>query len=414
VVRAALEAEQQLESPRMRFRRAGDGLLVALDVAGVVALGAAGEGEGPIADADTRFAYAELLGEVADELVAPLLQAEPGSLPPLPTREQAVQQLREVPVEEGMAALSDTRLLRLAAEASATAALSSRLELYPVDLSMVDAIRLLRPSLQVRRGLTEEALRSRVAARFPDVGPVPGRPTLDALLAQADAGLTWVVDEQGEGRYCPTGTQATSTMTSYRSSTTYATAEDRDAATELFDQRIARLLAEGGFVTVTVKDRSLDPAIRRLTDATGGTHVRLDSLLLATMRRLVAEAGAEWSAFERADGDRTSKGWRILTRVAEEAAARVEASLLATAGIIVADGIGLLGRYGQMSLLDRLRERLTREDGDHALHGLVVVVPGADPTAKPVVDGVPVPVITPAHWTHLPTAWLDDRTGAAA
>jgi serine/threonine protein kinase len=419
VVRAALEAEQQLESPRMRFRRAGDGLLVALDVAGVIALGAEGEpGVGgaarPIAEAETRFAYAELLGEVADDVVAPLLQADAGSLPALPTREQAVQQLREVPVEEGMAALADARLLRLAAEASATAALSSRLELYPADLSMRDAIRLLRPTLQVRKGLTEEALRSRVAARFPDVAPLPGRPALDALLAEADAGLTWVVTEQGEGRYCPAGTQATSTMTSYRTSTTYPTADERDAATELFDQRLTRLLAEGGFVTVTVKDRSLDPAVRRLTTATGGTHVRLDAALLATMRRLAEEAKADWSRFLEADGDPTSRGWRILTRVAEQAAGEVETSLLATDGIVVADGIGLLGRYGQMGLLDRLRERLTRENGDHVLRGLVVVVPGADPTAKPVVDGIPVPVITPAHWTHLPSAWLADRTGAAA
>ncbi|AXV04982.1 Tyrosine protein kinase:Serine/threonine protein kinase [Euzebya pacifica] len=413
VVRAALEAEQQLESPRMRFRRAGDGLLVALEQAGE-----GGEG----VSADTRFAYAELLGEEADTIVAPLLEASAvegeteksgtGDLPPLPTREQAVTRLREIEVEEGTAALTDARLLRLAAEASATAALSSRLELYPRDLSTVDAVRLLRVSLQVRNGLTEQALRSRVATRFPDVPSLPERPKLDALLAAADAGLTWVVNDRGEGRYCPAGTNP-STMTSHRPSTSYASVEAKDAATEVFDQRIDRLVRQGGFVTVTVKDRSLDDAIRRLTTATGGTHVRLDAMLLATMRAMAQEKGAKWSAFENADNDPTSKGWRYLLRLAEDATARVEADLLATDGIVVADGIGLLGRYEQMGLVDRLRERLTREDGDHALRGLALVVPGADPTAKPVVDGVPVPVITPAHWTHLPTAWLD-RTGAAA
>ena len=429
VVRAALEAEQQLDRPRMRFRRAGDGLLVALEESA-----STGEDEGRSGPrggatdsrgvaADTRFAYAELLGEEADALVAPLLGATAGEdgsveggageLPGLPSREQAVARLREVPVEEGMAALSDTRLLRLAAESSATAALSSRLELYPQDLSPVDALRLLRVTLHVRGGLTEQALRSRVAARFPDVAPLPERPKLDALLAEAEVGLTWVVDDRGEGRYCPAGT-GPSTVTSYRPSTSYASPEAKDAATEVFDQRIDRLVREGGFVTVTVKDRSLDDAIRRLAVSTGGTHVRLDAMLLAAMRSIVAEKNGTWSRFEQADGEpSSSKGWRILTQVAEQAAARVEADLLATDGIVVADGIGLLGRYEQMGLIDRLRERLTREEGDHKLTGLALVVPGADPTAKPIVDGVPVPVVTAAHWTHLPTAWLD-RTGAAA
>ena len=374
--------------------------------------------------ADTRFAYAELLGEEADALVAPLLgttagedgsgEGGAGELPGLPSREQAVARLREVPMEEGMAALSDTRLLRLAAESSATAALSSRLELYPQDLSPVDALRLLRVSLHVRGGLTEQALRSRVAARFPDVAPLPDRPQLDAMLADAEVGLTWVVDERGEGRYCPAGT-GPSTMTSYRPSTSYASPEAKDAATEVFDQRIDRLVREGGFVTVTVKDRSLDDAIRRLTVITGGTHVRLDALLLRNMRGIVEamQKKARWSAFEGADAQPGSRGWGHLLRLVAQAVEQVEADLLATDGIVVADGIGLLGRYEQMGLIDRLRERLTREDGDHKLTGLALVVPGADPTAKPTVDGVPVPVITPAHWTHLPTAWLD-RTGAAA
>lgn len=407
VVRAALEAEQQLEWPRMRFRRTGEGLMVALEAG-------ADEG-GSTIDAHTYFAYAELLGEVADDLVAPLLAGSAGDGLAVPSREEGLTLLREVPVEERMTPLSDARLLRLASEASAGAALSSRLELYPRALSVVDAVRLLRSSLQVRAGMTEEALRGRVSTRFPEAQDVPARPALDRILSEADAGLTWAVGEKGEGRYYPAGLSAARSSTNFASSTSHATAEDRDAATEVFDARLQRLKREGGFVAVTMKDRSLDEGLRRLVKAIGGTHLRVDAVLLERMRRLARENGADWSAFEKADAaDPSSRGWRYLLRLAEQAAQEVEEAVLATDGIVVADGIGLLARYSQMGLIDRLREVLTRADGDQALRGLVVVVPGSDPTAKPVVDGVPIPVVTPSHWTHLPSAWLHGRAGVAA
>lgn len=76
-------------------------------------------------------------------------------------------------------------------------------------------------------------------------------------------------------------------------------------------------------------------------------------------------------------------------------------------------GAGLLARYDRMAVLERLRDDLTRGSTERPLTGLVVLVPGYDPSAKPVIDGSPVRVVTASHWAHLPSAWLT-RDHAAA
>ena len=73
--------------------------------------------------------------------------------------------------------------------------MSSALELYPLDLDPVRALRLTRQSLAAADELTVDELRSRVQARFPQV-QLPRRPELDRILAEADVIVTWAGDRE--------------------------------------------------------------------------------------------------------------------------------------------------------------------------------------------------------------------------
>lgn len=161
VLRAALETESSLQSERFTWRRLGGGT-----AAVVAARSDALDGE-ELAD------YAASLGRVADDLAG---EDSPAS--PL----VAVDRLRRVPPPVGLSPLSHNRLLRLAVAASATAAVSSRLEVYPRRLSPAEALRLARPALLSPYPLSEAEVRSRVEARFPDAQELPARPDLDGLL----------------------------------------------------------------------------------------------------------------------------------------------------------------------------------------------------------------------------------------
>jgi len=74
---------------------------------------------------------------------------------------------------------------------------------------------------------------------------------------------------------------------------------------------------------------------------------------------------------------------------------------------------GMLARYGQMSFLERLRDRVSRRPapGEIGLHGLWLVVPSDSSTPGPHIDGAPVAVLSPSQWARIPEAWLHNRPG---
>ena len=117
VVRAALEAEASRESNRFTWRRLSGG--TAIVVAATV--GTSDENEDAL-DGEELADYAANLGVAADQLA---------TADPLVTPATAIERLRLIAPPRGLDPLSDHRLTRLAAACSATAAVSSRLELYP-------------------------------------------------------------------------------------------------------------------------------------------------------------------------------------------------------------------------------------------------------------------------------------------
>ena len=71
---------------------------------------------------------------------------------------------------------------------------------------------------------------------------------------------------------------------------------------------------------------------------------------------------------------------------------------------------GLLARYGQLALFDRLRARVM--DGA-PLRACWILLPADDQTDRPLIDGEAVPVLTPNEWARIPRSWLKNLHRAA-
>ena len=175
---AAVETEMAREGARYTLHRGAQTVLIVATPS--------------LADAYTatpaaRAQYAERLGARADALA----QADPLLAPA-----RLAEELQAVPPPEGDQQLTPDRLLRLAVATSQQAALSSRMELYPRGMAALRAIKLGGGSLLGPKELTVQQIQQRIASRYPQAEPVPGRPALDDLLREA--GIAWVWDDTGD------------------------------------------------------------------------------------------------------------------------------------------------------------------------------------------------------------------------
>ncbi len=310
VARAAIEAEElgsgtdDSEQPRLVARRRGGRVIVAVDFDSSAqdSEGNASVLTGLDANFDGRAlgAYAATLGDKADELV--------GSQADVIPLDRVVTQLRLVSAPEGVT-LSDGRLVRLAASCSQRVAVSSALELYPLDLDPVRALRLARQSLAAANELTVDEVRSRVQARFP-LAKLPTRPELDQALAEADVVVTWAGDRDRFVRHA-TVVGDLSTMTSvvshhptgiggYRRPSALAATEVDPAVVLARDVegRLQRSLEHGGFLALRVAT-SQGPAVRReMARFTGDPYrmvtVDLERLFLEELKASAHARNVGW------------------------------------------------------------------------------------------------------------------------
>jgi serine/threonine protein kinase len=398
VVRACVEAETRIGQPRFRATRVADQLVVALDRPAPV------DGHGLVEwAADPLVEVAAALGERADELVAAGEVVGPAA---------TVAALRVIdwPALPAGVAFDDLRLAQLAAAASARAAVSSRGELYARGMPAVKAAEAGRLALLGRGGVSEQQVRERVRARFPQAEPLPERPELDRVLAEAEVGLEWDADA---GRYVLAEALGAFSGTASRGSTAgtrYATLAEADAEADDLDRRVERLRSEGGFLAATVDRRNLDRAARTLGARLGALVLDLDRELVAAMRAAASAAGADWRVLLDADACPPSDArFRALKRLVDRAAAALDERVRAAGPLVVALDAGLLARYGRFDLVERWRDDLTRAltRDEATLKGLILVVPSADRERRPVLDGTPVPVATAGQWARVPTSWLD-------
>ena len=89
----------------------------------------------------------------------------------------------------------------------------------------------------------------------------------------------------------------------------------------------------------------------------------------------------------------------------------VEDTIASSPGTVLIEHPGLLARYDQLGLFDRLRARIM--DGEQ-LRTCWTLLPADDQADRPLVDGHAVPVLTPNEWARVPRSWLKNVHRAAA
>ncbi|GAA0632107.1 BREX system serine/threonine kinase PglW [Streptomyces thermocarboxydovorans] len=348
--------------------------------------------------------YAAALGERAADLAG---------RDPLPGRATVLRELRAVSPPEGMPPLADTRLVELAASMAGGVAVSPRLELFPLTLTLARALRISQAPAGVRpeTGITTGDLLSRVRARFPGLSGLEETTYVELGEALTEAGFPLVYDpdrrrfvpQQREGagsRPAVSSSVLTSTSSLYAAAQG-SIAEGRDPRVVLA-ARLNEARRRGGFLALTLKGAELPGVAAALAEEYEVTPVSLNGLLLDALKELAEEQSVRWEALLRADAKYTATGTlgAALASYTRLAAERVRERVLDLAersgprAVVLAHEAGLVARYweaGGRELLAALQQS-ARRPADTP-HGLWLLLPVEDPLASPSLDSRTVEVV---------------------
>jgi hypothetical protein len=135
-------------------------------------------------------------------------------------------------------------------------------------------------------------------------------------------------------------------------------------------------------------------------------------VLLQEMKATAAALGVRWEVVLQADAAAPeSADWRRLQTLVRRAMPAVEQALLTAAGPVLLVYPGLLARYDQMPLLERLREACGRKSD---APGFIVLIAADEQRHMPVLDGKPITVILTSEWARIPEAWLENAHRSSA
>jgi hypothetical protein len=256
-------------------------------------------------------------------------------------------------------------------------------------------------------------MRQRIASRYPAAKRIPEPPVLDDLLREAGIELVWDRDgANGQGCYRPryllhdpSSTATTLPRASTALQPGVSTSPDVEAARAL-EERLAAAVTERRFLVLTVAQQYLLRAEDEIVRRFPVTRISLEALLLQEMKATAAALGARWEVVLQADAAAPeSPDWRRLQTLVRRAIPAVEQAMLTAAGPVLLIYPGLLARYDQIQLFERLREAcLQRRDAP----GLIVLIAADEQHHMPVLDGKPIPVILPSEWARIPEAWLQN------
>lgn len=393
VTRAAVDVELSKQTPRWVLRRSGRRILLADDRQG------AGE---ELAD------YAEALGELADDCAG---------VDSLLSPNRALEKVRAVPAPDAAQAMSNGRLLRLAAAASQQASLSSRAEFYPIGMKAARALELAQGALLgARVGLAVEDVQQRVQGRYPLAEPLPGRPALDELLKALDMDFIWDGEQR---RYNLPHTLLTDTPTRSLTHTHFGAGEDAEVVAEQDVQRLEQTLEntlEGGrFLALSVRPRQWRQAKARLVQRYELTVISFDELLLRHLKQHCAHMSRppDWAVVLKADAaSPTSKDWHNLQRLVARVLPAMAEEIHGQERPVLLTDPGLLARYHLISSwLAELRNQIYRGERPPAL--LLLIAADAQQEGANI-DGVTVPGgAGSSEWMRIPSAWLEHGSFAS-
>jgi serine/threonine protein kinase len=378
LVRAAVEAE---------LARGGDARVGTRRFRTEVLIGREPDDPTAIHSAADLTAYAVQLGKVARQLA----EADP-----LPTPARAVERLRHTTPPAAMPALSDARLVRLAAAVAGDVAVNAQLQLYPVGLIAERALRLAAGSLALGRNqtLTVDGLRGRITARFPRAAALPDRPALDRLLEACGVALEWQPQAKAYGPPAPPTGSLFATPTRAASVGDLGTI-GVDAAEEV-QARLTTAVNRNAFLALLVTPSHLSIATRTLLDRFPLTEVDVTRILIKTLRTI----GVPWQLVVDSDAlpaeapDRRN----LETAVRHEVAPRVATAIDAAPGPALITEAAPLSRYGCMDLLARLADNAVPRPAARLLLT-------AAWRPQPILDTEPIPVTSASQWMWLPMEW---------
>lgn len=387
VLRAAVEVERGMSEPRYIVARDSNSVLIArnLDLAN----------------------YARRLGEVADQIAS-----EDPLLPPA----RILERLRKVPPGEGLAsqalAIPDTRLIRLAAAASANAAVSSRQELYPRKMPAVRAMKLSQGAVLGQRLITVEQIRERVGGRYPEAIAIPERPALDELLREAGIELNWdATGKCGQGCYVSpirdlisvtSGSEQLLRLPTSPGPSEAGQITPAEADARQFEERLQRSLKEGSFLALLVNPKHYEDARSELCRRLSLELIDLEGLFIDALQDVAGKASVQWNLVLDTDIQPNHGDWDKLKMLVARAMPAIEERLLGAQKTMLVIYPGLLARYDQMDLLSRLSQKVGRVGG---IPGLWILLPGDN---QALIDGKPVPLIGPGQRTRIPESWLSN------
>lgn len=381
VARVCVEVERTLSEPRYLVRRDHGRVLVA--------------------QSQNMASFADRLGDEADKLA---------DKDPLVPPARVIQRLRGITAPTEVAALSDTRIIRLAAAASKHAAVSSRQELFPRGMEADRALKLSQGALYGVAFLTVEQIQNRVSGRYPEANPLPNRPALDDLLKEAGFDFTWDPTSKG-GCYVSRlreGVSITSGSESVvRQPTLSGTQEPGEITPEIadarqFEERLDRGIKEGSFLALMVSPKYYQQAAEELCDRYPIQEVDFEGLFIEALKKVTNEAKAEWDLVLKTDAKPGDGDWDKLMLLIDRTMPIVEKQLLASDKTMLLIYSGLLARYDQMTLLQRLRDKVGRSDG---IPGIWLLVPG---DSQALMDGKAIPLISPGQRSRVPLSWIQN------
>jgi serine/threonine protein kinase len=402
VVRAALEAEKPSETRRFSERRRDEGLLVALRKTE--------EAGGEIREipfAEPALDYAEKLADEARRLA---------STDPLPSPIRVLETLRDVPA--AIPSLRDDRLVRVAGSA-AHVAVSPRLELYPKNLEALRALKLAQSAVAGVSRITPAELRTRVRDRYPDAQPLPDRPELDDLISAAGLGLEW--NEPQESYLAPPAPGIASSASLHRFQTIVTPGaspnfyippvelpREMEEAVE-FERRLQAAYRAPSYLVLATepKLKYLEMARQNLAKHFPMAIFHCEREFLAALQQEAESKRVRWDVILRADASKPesnangARDWDNLRKLAASAAHHVAEQIRARTQSMLLIYPGLLGRYGQLSILDELADSL-------GANSLWLLTGSEHQAASPMVDGQAIPA-RPTQWAWIPTKWLDNE-----
>jgi hypothetical protein len=314
-------------------------------------------------------------------------------------------------------------MVELAAEMSAHAAASPRLELYPRELDLVRALRISQAAAGVRRdpGITVEDLLAKVRARFPalDLGKRLTHVRVEEALHAAGFPLEYDTTTR---RFRPPAVELSRVVTS---SSTAMSGHGRLRAAgidprERLAAKLASAVERGGFLALTLRGTNLPGAAEALAASYALRPVNVDAEFLTEFQNLVAERGQDWAKVRKLDARFTETGdvSRGLASYVSAAWDRVRQRLLEFAGrdvVLFLHHASLLGRYfdeGGHDLLTGLQNaaRRSREPP----HGLWLLCPADSALDAPRLDTRLVEVLGEAERAVLDGEFLKALRASAA